>query len=289
MKPDSLDPSPASLRRLACVALALAPLLAGCGSSSDQQAKTGGPPLPVEQLYNNGMDALNADRLKTASDQFNAIEENYPYSEWAGRAQLMQGYTHYLQNQYDQGIATLDRYIQLHPSGRDVAYAYYLRALCFYEQIEDVQRDQKNTVDAETALRQVVDRFPGTPYARDAKLKIDLCRDHLAGKEMAIGRWYEDQHLYGAAINRFQRVVQDFQTTNHVPEALERLVEVYMKLGLRSQAERTAAVLGYNFPGTRWYADAYDALAQDGVASATPYAQPASGPGFFTRAYRAIF
>jgi outer membrane protein assembly factor BamD len=280
-----------TMRRPACLrsgaaALMLALFLAACGGG-DQQAKTSGPPLPPEQLYNNGMDALTADRYATATDQFNQIEQNYPYSTWAARAQLMLGYTQYLQNHYDEAIATLDRYIALHPVGQDVAYAYYLKALCLYEQIADVQRDQKMTVDAMAALQEVVNRFPGTPYAGDARLKIDLCRDHLAGKEMAIGRWYEDQHLYEAAINRFQRVVQDFQTTNHVPEAMERLVEVYLKLGLRTEAERTAAILGYNYPGSVWYADAYSALYRDGLASAPP--PPGTRPGFFGRAWNAIF
>jgi outer membrane protein assembly factor BamD len=279
-------PTLATLGRGTCLALLLAPLLAGCGGgASERKADTTVPVRPVEELYNNGMDALAASRYATAADQFTAIEENYPYSTWAARAQLMLGYTQYLRNNYDQAIATLDRYIQLHPVGQDVAYATYLRALCFYEQIEDVQRDQRATVNAMAALKEVVDRYPGTDYARDARLKIDLARDHLAGKEMAIGRYYENQHLYEAAINRFQRVVQDFQTTNHVPEALERLVEVYLKLGLRTEAEQTAAVLGYNYPGSVWYQDAYRALSRDRLVAQ----DPADQPGFFTRAWRAVF
>lgn len=274
--------------RLVFAGLLVAPLLAGCGGGSEKAATSAAPARPPEELYNNGMDALAASRYTTAADQFTAIEENYPYSTWAGRAQLMLGYTQYLRNNYDQSIATLDRYIQLHPTGQDVAYAYYLRALCYYEQIEDVQRDQKTTVEAMAALKEVQDRFPGTPYARDARLKLDLGRDHLAGKEMAIGRWYENQHLYEAAINRFQRVVQDYQTTNHVPEALERLVEVNLKLGLRTEAERNAAVLGYNYPGSVWYQDAYAMLYQDHIATLPPPAS-ASGPGFFTRAWRTVF
>ncbi len=275
-----------TLARKICLVLLLAPLIAGCGGrGADQKADANVPVRPVEELYNNGMDALAAGRYATAADQFTSIEENYPYSTWAARAQLMLGYTQYLRNNYDQAIATLDRYIQLHPTGQDVAYASYLRALCFYEQIEDVQRDQKATIDAMAALKEVADRFPGTDYARDARLKIDLARDHLAGKEMAIGRYYEDQHLYGAAINRFQRVVQDFQTTNHVAEALERLVEVYLRLGLRTEAERTAAVLGYNYPGSVWYQDAYRALSRDRLVAQ----DPADRPGLLARAWRAVF
>ena len=198
----------------------------------------------MEELYNNGVDALNARRFSTAGDQFNAVEQNYPYSSWAVNAQLMSGYSPYLQNKYTDAIGTLDRFIQLHPAHRDIAYAYYLRALCYYEQIADIERDQKGTEQAMNALQEVVTRFPDTAYARDAKLKIDLCLDHLAGKEMEIGRFYQKQHLYEAAIGRFQRVVDDFQTTNHVPEALARLTEIYLALGLKDQARKTAAVLG---------------------------------------------
>ena len=192
-------------------------------------------------------------RYKVAITQFDLVQENYPYSPWATNAMLMQGYSRIPGGQYTNAIGTLDHFIQLHPAHHDIAYAYYLRALCFYEQIEDVQRDQKSTEEAMGALREVVNRFPDSAYARDARLKIDLCSDHLAGKEMAIGRWYKSQHLYTAAIGRFQRVVDDFQTTNHVPEALHRLVEIYLKLGLVSEARRTAAVLGYNYPGSSWY------------------------------------
>ena len=220
---------------------------------------------PVEDLYNNGIDALNAQRYETATDQFNLVEQNYPYSSWAVNAQLMQGYTQYLRNHYTDAIGTLDRFIQLHPAHRDVAYAYYLRALCYYEQIADIQRDQRGTELAMNALQEVVNRFPDSAYARDARLKIDLCRDHLAGKEMEIGRWYESQHLYEAAIGRFQRVVDDYQTTNHVPEALHRLTEIYLMLGLRDQARRTASVLGYNYPGSGWYEDSYTDLFDDGL------------------------
>lgn len=277
------------MRRTLLALLLLPPLLAGCGGGAEEAVATSNAPaLPVEQLYNNGMDALQAGRYASAADQFNAVMLNYPYSEWAARAQLMLGYDQYMQNKYDDSITTIDSYLSLHPSGADVPYAYYLRALDYYEQIEDVQRDQKLTAQAMDALREVADRFPGTPYAQDARLKIDLARDHLAGKEMAIGRWYEDQHLYTAAIGRYQRVVQDFQTTNHVAEALERLVEVYLRLGLRTEAERTAAVLGYNYPGSVWYQDAYRALYRNKLVAVPPPPTP-EGPGFLTRAWRAVF
>jgi outer membrane protein assembly factor BamD len=277
--------------RMAVAGLMLLPLLAGCGGSKDEdQADTGAPVAPVETLYNNGVDALNGARYVSAGDQFSSVEQNYPYSTWAVNAQLMLGYTQYLQNHYTDAIGTLDRYIQLHPTSRDIAYAYYLRALCYYEQISDIQRDQKGTEQAMNALQDVVNRFPGTPYARDAQLKIDLCRDHLAGKEMEIGRWYMGQHLYEAAIGRFQRVVDDFQTTNHVPEALARLTEIYLTLGLPTEAKKTAAVLGYNYPGSEWYLDTYNQLARDGLTEGAPVPTGGGGGGgLISRTWHSIF
>jgi outer membrane protein assembly factor BamD len=269
--------------------VALLPLLAACGSSKSDNKDASATTPPVEVLYNNGVDALNARRWAAATDQFNAVEQNYPFSTWAVNAQLMQAYSQYLQNKYTDAIGTLDRFIQLHPVHRDIAYVYYLRALCYYEQIADIERDQKGTEQAMNALREVVNRFPDSVYARDARLKIDLCVDHLAGKEMEIGRFYEKQHLYEAAIGRYQRVVDDFQTTNHVPEALHRLTEIYLALGLKDEARKTASVLGYNYPGSGWYEDSYNNLLRDGVAKGNEVPPPGSGPGFFSRAWHAIF
>jgi outer membrane protein assembly factor BamD len=276
--------------RLAAVLALAIPLLSGCGSKSDdEEASSNAPVAPVEDLYNNGIDALNSQRYETATDQFNLVEQNYPYSSWAVNAQLMQGYTQYLRNHYTDAITTLDRFIQLHPAHRDVAYAYYLRALCYYEQIADIQRDQHGTDVAMNALQEVVNRFPDSAYARDARLKIDLCRDHLAGKEMEIGRWYEGQHLYEAAIGRFQRVVDDYQTTNHVPEALHRLIEIYLLLGLTDQARKTAAVLGYNYPGSQWYEDSYNNLFDTGLVQQAGPPHQADQRGFISRAWNSIF
>jgi outer membrane protein assembly factor BamD len=170
----------------------------------------------------------------------------------------------------------------LHPAHRDIAYAYYLRALSFYEQINDAQRDQRATETAMAALQDVANRFPDTAYARDARLKIDLGRDHLAGREMVIGRFYQRQRLLNAAIGRFRRVVEDFQTTNHVPEALHRLTEIYLSLGLTDEARRTASVLGHNFPGNPWYQDSFALLVEGAPAS------PAA-PGFFSRTIARVF
>jgi outer membrane protein assembly factor BamD len=262
-------------------------LLGGCGGSDKD--KNAAPAPPVEVLYNNGLDALNSNRFTEANDQFNSLEQNYPFSSWAVNAQVMQAYSEYLQNKYTDAIATLDRFIQLHPVHRDIAYIYYLRALCYYEQISDIERDQRGTEQAMAALQEVVTRFPNSPYASDARLKIDLCRDHLAGKEMEIGRYYQRQHLYQAAIGRFQRVVDDYQTTAHVPEALDRIVEVYLALGLVDEAKKTAAVLGYNDPGSVWYQDAYNDLAASGVVSGGLPAPSNGSRGFFSRAWHTLF
>jgi outer membrane protein assembly factor BamD len=269
-------------------AMLLPLLLAGCAQTNTANKGLTGP---VEQLYNNGVDALSAHRFSTADDQFNAVEQNYPYSTWAVNAQLMSAYSQYLQNKYTGAIGTLDRFIQLHPAHRDIAYVYYLRALCYYEEIADIQRDQRGTEQAMNALREVVTRFPDTSYANDAKLKIDLCVDHLAGKEMEIGRFYQKQHLYEAAIGRFQRVVDDYQTTNHVPEALARLTEIYLVLGLKEQAHKTAAVLGYNYPGNVWYSDTYAQLVDDGLVHRGGKSLPNEPrqPGFFSRVWHAVF
>ena len=258
------------------------------GKDADLTTRPDPTTKTAEQLYNNGVDALNQRRYQTASAQFEAVLQNFPYSSWAVNAQLMQGYAEYLQSKYTEAVGALDRFIQLYPANTNVAYAYYLRALSFYEQIADIQRDQKGTEQAMSALQDVVSRFPESAYARDARLKIDLCRDHLAGKEMEVGRFYQSQKLHAAAIGRFQRVVDDYQTTNHAPEALHRLTEIYLALGLMDQAKRTAAVLGHNYPGSTWYQDSYANLADNGMAP-PGNGRAASSPGFLSRTLGSIF
>lgn len=288
--------------RRAGTAAALLSLLGGCQTLASLNPLSGDP-APAhkhvelssespEQLYNNGIDALHQGRYATAVTQFDAVQNFYPYSSWATSAELMEGFTEYKRYHYTDAIAQLDRFIQLHPAHHDIAYAYYLRALCYYEQIADIQRDQKSTQDAMAALQEVVNRFPDSAYARDAKLKIDLCRDHLAGKEMEIGRYYEKQHLYAAAINRYQRVVDDFQTTNHTPEALARLTEIYLKLGLVDQARKTASVLAYNYPGSSWYQVSWNELTEAGAVHGNQVSAAApdvSRGGFFSRTLGWIF
>jgi outer membrane protein assembly factor BamD len=259
-------------------------------SSDDDNPKVNLADESPDLLYSNGIDALRKESFSTAVKHFEAIQQNYPYSPWATNAQLMEGYTEYRRNGYTEAVSQLDRFIQLHPSNKDVAYAYYLRALCYYEQIADISRDQKGTSEAMTALQEVVNRFPDSAYARDARLKIDLCRDHLAGKEMAVGRYYEKQHLYAAAIGRFQRVVDDFQTTNHTPEALSRLTEIYLKLGMVDEAKRTASVLAYNYPGSNWYQTSWNDLIEVGAVhgETTSNATP-DRPGFWSRTFGWVF
>lgn len=212
---------------------------------------------PVQELYHEAVDALRAEEYTRAAERFDDVERQHPYSVWAVKASLMAAFSHYQATDYEQAVLALDRFIQLHPGNSDIAYAYYLRALCYYERISDVVRDQFNTEKALTALREVVRRFPDTDYARDARLKIDLTRDHLAGKEMDIGRYYLTRGHYLAAVRRFRRVVDIYETTTHIPEALHRLTEAYLALGLKNEATKAAAVLGHNYPGSEWYADSY--------------------------------
>jgi len=240
------------LARLLIFASALA--LAACAGKKDDKYVE----RPVDELYNTAMDALQAGRYEAASLAFDEVDRQHPYSSWATKAQLMSAYAFYELNRYDDAIVALDRFIQLHPSNRDTPYAYYLKGLSYYEQISDVERDQKMTQQAMKTLEELIARFPDSKYARDARIKIDLTTDHMAGKTMEIGRYYLGQGQYLAAINRFKIVIEKYQTTTHVAEALLRLTEAYMALGLVEEAKRTAAVLGHNFPGSEWYIDAFE-------------------------------
>ena len=217
---------------------------------------------PVAEIYNRAMDLMQSTNFKAAANEFDEVERQHPYSVWATKAQLMAAYAYYQSNRYDDAIIALDRFTQLHPAHRDTPYAYYLKALSYYEQISDVARDQRMTELALNALDEVVKRFPESEFARDAEVKIDLTFDHLAGKEMEIGRYYLTQGHYLAAINRFRVVVDQYETTTHIPEALHRLTEAYLALGIDAEARKSASVLGHNFPGSEWYVDSYE-LFQD--------------------------
>jgi len=237
----------------------------GCGSSDDDKNYV---EQPVEVLYNRALDSLGQQDYKQAAKGFEEVDRQHPYSVWATKAQIMAAFAYYQSNKYDDAIIALDRFIQLHPGHRDIPYAYYLKALCYYEQISDVGRDQRITQQALDALAEVVKRFPETPYARDSRLKVELAIDHLAGKEMAVGRYYQQNQQYVGAINRYRVVIERYQTTTHVPEALHRLVECYLSLGVKQEAQETAAVLGHNFPGSDWYQDSYFLMTGEGTRPA---------------------
>ena len=242
---------------------------------------------PVELLYNTGYDRLQSRRWSDAVDYFQEVERQHPYSDWARRAILMQIYAYYQNANYAEATAAADRFIQLFPGNPSAAYAFYMRAICNFEQIVDVGRDQAyaeaalaglrdvarrypNTTYATAALaglKDVARRYPGTPYASDAAVKIDMVNDQLAGKEMSIGRYYQRAGQPLAALNRYKAVIAnpDFQRTSHSPEALYRLVEVNLMLGLKDEAVRNGSVLGYNYPGSPWYAEAYALLTNEGA------------------------
>ena len=259
-------------------ALLLASVLVACAGDEPPYVERS-----VEELYNAAMDDLQRDRFAGAAVAFEEVERQHPYSVWATRAQLMAAYAFYQDNKYDQAVLAANRFIQLHPGHRDVDYAYYLVAISYYERISDVRRDQEMTDDARRALLDVVRRFPDTDYARDARLKLDLTNDHLAGREMGVGRFYLKRKQYLAAIKRFQTVIEEYQTTSHVPEALHRLTEAYLALGVTDEAQATAAVLGHNYPGSVWYQDSYALLTGQNLAPES------KGGSWIGRAWKAIF
>ena len=250
-----------SLLRLLPV-LCLSFFLAACASDKDKEM----PDKPVEELYTEASDLMEKKDYHEAARRFEEVERQHPYSQWATRAQLMSGFALYQALDYDEAITALDQFIRLHPGNDSIAYAYYLRALCDYERLADVRRDQSFAQSALKQLQSIVSRFPTTTYAKDAVLKIALVNDHLAGSEMEVGRNYMSQKLFTAAVGRFRTVVEKYQTTSHVPEALHRLVECYLAIGIANEAKATAAVLGHNFPGSQWYQDSYALLVKNNLA-----------------------
>ena len=260
--------------------MVLAVVLAACSSEPEETPYV---EREVHHIYNGAVDALQDGNYPEAARLFDEVERQHPYSIWATKAQLMAGYAHYEANKYDEAIIALQRFIELHPGNRDIAYAYYLKALSYYEQISDVSRDQLATERARQSMQDLARRFPDSKYARDARLKLDLTRDHLAGKEMNIGRYYLRRGHYLAAINRFRRVVDEYQTTSHIPEALHRLAESYTVLGIQDEAQKAAAVLGHNYPGSEWYVDSYQLVAGVDVRPRE------EDKGFLARAWDWIF
>jgi outer membrane protein assembly factor BamD len=256
----------ASSSRNVLVAVALAGALGACAGRGREDVQF--QEQPVEQLYNRAADLVDEKRWTEAVAAFEEVERQHPYSSWSRRAMMMTAYAQYMGNKYEDAMESARRFISLHPGNESAPYAYYLIAICHFEQILDVGRDQETTELALNALEEVVRRFPQTSYARDARLKIDMAHDQLAGKEMEVGRFYlsRDQHL--AAVNRFRAVVDNpsFQRSTHAPEALHRLVEVYLSMGLVEEAQRAAAVLGYNYPGSEWYSRTYTLMTGRDVA-----------------------
>jgi outer membrane protein assembly factor BamD len=231
--------------------------LGGCANLFGDDKEALIPDEPADKLYNEGLTLLNKGEHLDAAKKFEEVDRQHPYSEWARKSLLMSAFVYYETGQHDETIQASRRYLALHPGSSDAAYAQYLMASSYYNQIPDVTRDQARTERAMQALDEVVRRYPDTEYAESARRKLEVARDQLAGKEMQIGRYYLERRNYTGAINRFKSVVTQYQTTRHVEEALMRLTECYMALGIVGEAQTAAAVLGHNFPDSPWYKDAY--------------------------------
>jgi outer membrane protein assembly factor BamD len=238
---------------------------------------------PADKLYNEGLYLMNQRKDdKAAAKKFEEVDRQHPYSDWARKSLIMSAYSYYQQGDYDSCIGAATRYVTLHPGSPDAAYAQYLIAASHYDQIPDVSRDQGRTEKAMASLEEVIRKYPTSEYAVSAKAKLEGARDQLAGKEMAVGRYYMEKHDYTAAINRFKTVVTQYQTTRHVEEALERLTEAYMAIGIVGEAQTAAAVLGHNFPDSRWYKDAYNLVKSGGL-------EPSENQGsWISRAFKKV-
>jgi outer membrane protein assembly factor BamD len=249
--------------RMALCALALA-VLPACSLFGEKEKPIADD--PADRLYNEGLFLLNDKHdFKAAAKKFEEVDRQHPYSEWARKSLIMTAYAYYEGREYDEAITAAKRYVTLHPGSPDAAYAQYLIGSSYFDQIPDISRDQQRTERAVQALEEVARKFPNTEYAVSAKRKVDVARDNVAGKEMDIGRFYQKKHDYVGSINRFKVVVTQYQTTRHVEEALFRLTEVYMALGIPGEAQTAAAVLGHNFPDSRWYKDAFNLVKSGGL------------------------
>ncbi len=264
--------------------------MTGCSilGGSGRKEKLAYVERPAEGLYNAGMDQMEKNDLAKAKLYFQEVERQHPFSKWSRRSMLMTAYANYLSADYEEAVSTAQRFISLHPGNESTPYAYYLVAMSYYDQIYDVGRDQATTLNAEAALQQVVRRYPESDYARDARLKLELTHDHLAGKEMSIGRYYLKQSQQLGAIGRFKTVVRDYDTTSHVEEAMHRLVESYVSLGIIEEAKLVGSVLGYNYPGSEWYADSYKLLEDFGI-NLDDEVKRAKDPGYFRRLRERLF
>lgn len=229
-------------------------LLSACASKPKEEPKT------AEGLYTQAKEYMDKTSYAKAAETFEKLELEHPYSALATKARLMAAYAYYKDEKYDDAVIALDRFIKFHPGNKDIAYAYYLKAMCYYDQIVDVSKDQSTTEKALNALQQVVLRFPNSEYAKDARLKIDLTYDHLAGQEMEVGRWYLRQQNYLSALNRFSTVVNKYQTTSQIEEALYRQVEIYTILGLSKEANKAYKALEFNYPKSKWCKQAQEII-----------------------------
>lgn len=275
--------------RAAPMALALAAstlLLSGCMSSKDNDVDAlalASQTEPADALYNQGLANLEAGRLGEAAKKFEAVDKQHPYSEYARKALVMRAFASYRKGDYAEAVSSSKRYLATYPGSSEAAYAQYIIGLSYFRQIPDVTRDQTDTARAVAAMQEVVDRYPNSEYVEDAKAKLRIARDQLAGKEMQVGRYYLERREYIAAINRFKNVVDTYPQTRHVEEALARLTEAYYAMGLTQEAQAAASVLGQNFPESQWYKDSYALLQTNGL-------QPRAGTGnsWFGNATRLI-
>jgi outer membrane protein assembly factor BamD len=274
--------------RATLLALALGLVLGGCSSleSLNIFAKKDTVVIsdqPADRLYNEGLFLLNQKKdYKAAAKRFEEVDRQHPYSEWSRKALLMSAFAYYEAKEYDDAISSARRYVTLHPASDDAAYAQFIIGSSNYDQIPDPTRDQKRTEAAIASLEEVIRKYPNTEYAVSARKKMDIARDNIAGREMTVGRYYLDRRDYTGAINRFKVVVTQYQTTRHVEEALMRLSECYMALGIVGEAQTAAAVLGHNFPDSRWYRDAYALVKKGGV-------EPREDRGsWISRAFRSV-
>ncbi|MFD2237355.1 outer membrane protein assembly factor BamD [Aureimonas populi] len=243
--------------------------LSGCMSGGDDDnfdaLALASQTEPADVLYNQGLANLENGRLREASAKFQAIDRQHPYSEYARRALIMRSFTSYRAQDYDEAVSSARRYVTLYPGSNEAAYAQYITGLSYFRQMPDVTRDQAQTARAANAFQEVIDRYPESEYVEDSRAKLRQARDQLAGKEMQVGRYYLERREYIAAINRFRNVVDTYPQTRHVEEALARLTEAYLSMGLQQEAQAAASVLGQNFPDSQWYADSYALLQSGGL------------------------
>ncbi|MCP4072849.1 MAG: outer membrane protein assembly factor BamD [Hyphomicrobiales bacterium] len=241
-------------------------LIAACTKTAESSTEFIDNVEPADELYNQGLANLDAGDRKEARDKFEAVDKQHPYSELSRKSLLMLTFMSYRDGQYADSVASGKRYVSLYPGSQEAAYAQYLVGMSYFRQIPDITRDQNVTAKAYTSMKVVVDRYPDSEYVEDAKLKMRVAFDQIAGKEMLVGRYYQERREFLAAVNRFRRVVERFQTTRHVEEALARLTESYYSLGLISEAQTATAVLGHNFPDSQWYKDSYNLLSSGGLS-----------------------